>query len=151
VVLLEQFRLTELYYFTTLKRREDMAQFGVKVQELLKAAGKDAAWLATQTGIANSTISNWLSDPKVQPKPSSVEKVAIAFGVDVDDLAGAAGYVIRQSKSNDERSARRDALLASSPRWESALDRLATKPAYHQDVALSMLESYLSTIPPNDP
>lgn len=124
-----------------------MAQFGVKVRELLLAAGKDAAWLAIQTGIANSTISNWLSDPKVQPKPSSVEKVARAFGVRVDDLAAAAGYVIRQSVSNDERAARRDALLASSPRWESALDRLAKKPAYHQDVALSMLESYLSTIP----
>lgn len=122
-----------------------MAQFGMKVQELLRANGKDAAWLATQTGIANSTISNWLSDPDVQPKPSSVAKVAMAFGLTADDLAAAAGYVIRQSKNNDERAARRDALLASSPRWESALDRLAKKPARQQDVALSMLESYLST------
>jgi transcriptional regulator with XRE-family HTH domain len=127
-----------------------MAQFGVKVRELLLAAGKDASWLSMQTGIANSTISNWLSHPTVQPKPSSVEKVARAFGVKVDDLAVSAGYVIRQSVSNNERTARRDALLASSPRWESALDRLAKKPAYHQDVALSMLESYLSAIPNGD-
>jgi transcriptional regulator with XRE-family HTH domain len=127
-----------------------MAQFGVKVQELLLAAGKDAAWLATQTGIANSTISNWLTDPKVQPKPSSVAKVALAFGVTVDDLAPAAGYVIRQSANDSERTARIDALLTTSPRWESALVRLAKKPAYHQDVALSMLEAYLSAIP-NDP
>jgi transcriptional regulator with XRE-family HTH domain len=132
------------------RREEDMAQFGMKVRELLSSAGKDAAWLATQTGIANSTISNWLSNPSVQPKPSSVEKVANAFGVKVDELAGAAGYVIRQSVSNDERAARRDALVASSPRWETALDRLARKPAYHQDVALSMLESYLSAIPNGD-
>lgn len=123
-----------------------MAQFGLKVQELLAAAGKDAAWLAIQTGIANSTISNWLNSPKVQPKPSSVAKVAAAFGVTIDDLAASAGYVIRQSKSNGEREARREALVASSPRWEHALDRLAEKSAHHQDVALSMLESYLGSI-----
>jgi transcriptional regulator with XRE-family HTH domain len=128
-----------------------MAQFGVKVKELLNAAGKDAAWLAVQTGIANSTISNWLSHPTVQPKPSSVDKVAKAFGIAVDELAAAAGYVIRQSKSNDERTARREALLAASPRWENALDKLATKKAYHQDVALSMIESYLSTIQNGEP
>jgi len=127
-----------------------MAAFGLKVQELLRANGKDAAWLAVRTGISNSTISNWLTDSDVQPKPSSVEKVAAAFGVSVDDLAVAAGYVIRQSKDNDERTARRDALLTTSPRWQSALDRLAGKPAYHQDVALSMLESYLATIPPDE-
>ncbi len=126
-----------------------MAQFGVKVQELLLAAGKDAAWLAVQTGIANSTISNWLSNPNVQPKPGSVVKVASAFGVSVDELAPAAGYVIRQSANDSERAQRREALLAASPRWEDALDRLATKSAYHQDVALSMIESYLSTIPPD--
>lgn len=126
-----------------------MAQFGVKVQELLLATGKDAAWLATQTGIANSTISNWLSDPRVQPKPSSVAKVAHAFGVTIDELAPAAGYVLRQSVDDSERTARIDALLATSPRWEAALTRLSKKPAYHQDVALSMLESYLATIPPD--
>lgn len=124
-----------------------MAAFGLKVQELLNARGKDASWLANETGIANSTISNWLTHPTVQPKPSSVEKVALAFGVSVDDLAASAGYVIRQSKDNDERAARRNALMTSSPRWGNALDRLAQKPAYHQDVALSMLEAYLATIP----
>lgn len=127
-----------------------MAQFGVKVQELLLAAGKDASWLAARTGIANSTISNWLSDPKVQPKPSSVSKVANAFGVTIDELAPAAGYVLRQSADDSERTARIDALLATSPRWENALTRLAKKPAYHQDVALSMLEAYIATIP-HDP
>lgn len=128
-----------------------MAAFGLKVKELLDARGKDAAWLAIQTGIANSTISNWLTDPKVQPKPSSVTKVASAFGVSVDELAAAAGYAIRASKDDGERAARRNALLASSPRWEDALDRLAQKPAHHQDVALSMLEAYLATIPPDNP
>lgn len=125
-----------------------MAQFGLKVQELLRRAGKDASWLAAQTGIANSTISNWLSDPKVQPKPSSVAKVATAFGIDVGDLSIDAGYVIRQSANDGARTARRDALVATSSRWESALDKLAEKSAYHQDVALSMLESYLAAVDP---
>lgn len=125
-----------------------MAQFGVKVQELLRVAGKDASWLAAQTGIANSTISNWLSHPTVQPKPSSVAKVATAFSVSVDELAASAGYVIRQSADDSDRAARRTALLAASPRWESALDRLAQKPAHQQDVALSMLESYLTAVDP---
>lgn len=125
-----------------------MAQFGVRVQELLRSAGKDASWLAMQTGIANSTISNWLSNPKVQPKPSSVAKVASAFGVTVDDLAADAGYVIRQSVNDNVRAARRDALLASSPRWEKALDRLSGKSAHDQDIALSMLESYLAAVDP---
>lgn len=124
-----------------------MAAFGLKIQELLLAHGKDAAWLAIQTGIANSTISNWLTDPNVQPKPSSVSKVATAFGVTVDDLAIAAGYVIRQSTDDEDRAARADALLATSPRWRSALVRLSGKPAYYQDVALSMIESYMATIP----
>lgn len=124
-----------------------MAQFGLKVQELLAQAGKDAAWLAVQTRIANSTISNWLSNPVVQPKPSSVAKVATAFGVTVDELAAAAGYAIRQSADNGDRAARRDALLAASPRWENAIDRLAKKSAREQDVALSMLESYLAATP----
>jgi transcriptional regulator with XRE-family HTH domain len=147
VVLLEGFLFNEYYYIDAKKGRTHMAAFGLKVQELLRANGKDAAWLAVRTGISNSTISNWLSDPKVQPKPSSVERVAAAFEVSVDELAESAGYVIRQSKDNDEREARRNALLANSPRWQSALDRMAQKPAYHQDVALSMLESYLATIP----
>lgn len=127
-----------------------MAAFGLKVQELLRANGKDAMWLATRTGISNSTISNWLTNPKVQPKPSSVERVAAAFGASVDELAEAAGYVIRLSRDDSEREARRNSLPNSSPRWATALDRLAQKPAYHQDVALSMLESYLATIPPDE-
>ena len=125
-----------------------MAQFGVKVQELLRQRGRDASWLAAQTGIANSTISNWLTHATVQPKPSSVAKVARAFGVSVDELAAAAGYVIHQSVDDNEREARRDALLAASPRWASALDRLAQKPAHQQDVALSMIESYLTAVDP---
>lgn len=123
-----------------------MAQFGLKVAELLRQNGKDAAWLATQTGIANSTISNWLSDPDVQPLPSSVGKVANAFGITADELSDAAGYVIRHSKDDNERTARREELITSSPRWATALDRLATKPAQAQDTALSMIESYLSTL-----
>lgn len=125
-----------------------MSVFGNRVWELLQAQGKDASWLATQTGIAHSTISNWLTNPRnVQPKPSSVTKVAQALGIEVDDLARAGGYTIRISKDDNERAARTAALLSQSPRYEQALERLSRKSPYHQDVALSMLESYLRTVP----
>lgn len=125
-----------------------MSAFGNRVWELLQARQRDASWLAAQTGIAHSTISNWLTNPKdVQPKPSSVARVAKALGVPTDDLSAAAGYIIRISRSDDERAARMAALLDQSPRYGSALERLARKSAYHQDIALSMLESYLDKVP----
>lgn len=124
-----------------------MSTFGIRVRELLEAHGRDASWLHVQTGIAHSTISNWFTKDDVTPKPSTVAKVAKAFGVEVDTLAQAANYVIRLSKDGDERARRRSALIEASPRWQRSIDRLARVSAHQQDVALSMLEAYLSTLP----
>jgi hypothetical protein len=120
----------------------------MKVQELLKANGKDASWLHHQTKIAHSTISNWLTNPKdVQPKPSSVALVAHAFGVEIEELAPAAGYMIRVSAGDSDRARRRAAIVESRPRLARQIDRIGTLATHHEDTLLSMIESYLATIP----
>ena len=142
------FGLIEHNYRDAHKRGGAMSAFGVKVQELLRQRGHDASWLAAQTGIDNSTISNWLNNPNnVTPKPSSVAKVAKAFGITVDDLAVAAGYTIRQSSSDDARLQRINTLMAQNPRIERIHERLSRLPAVEADRVLSMLEAYLSSIP----
>jgi len=121
-----------------------MSAFGTEVKRLLAAQGKDASWLHTQTKISHSTISNWLNNPAdVQPKPSSVAKVAKALGISIDVLAAAAGYSIQFSTDDGERSARRAAILAARPRLAQRIDEFERLDAHQEDVLISMMEAYL--------
>lgn len=122
-----------------------MSAFGTEVKRRLAAIGKDASWLHVQTGISHSTISNWFTNPKVQPKPSTVARVAKALECDPADLAPFAGYTIRYSKDDGERGGRRNAILASRPEWEKRIEQLPLLEAHEEDFLLSMIENYIDT------
>lgn len=126
-----------------------MSAFGVEVMRRLAAIGKDASWLHVQTGIAHSTISNWVTDPDVQPEPTSVAKVEKAFGLDPGVLAPHAGYTVRFSADDGERAQRRAAIIAARPRLAASIDQFDKLSAYDEDVLLSMMEAYItSRLPP---
>jgi transcriptional regulator with XRE-family HTH domain len=123
-----------------------MSAFGTEVKRRLAAIGKDASWLAVQTKISHSTISNWFNNTKdVQPKPSTVARVAKALGCDPVELAPFAGYTIRYSKDDGERGERRAAILAARPRWEKRIEQLPLLEANEEDFLLSMIEHYIDT------
>lgn len=126
-----------------------MSAFGTEVKRLLAAKGKDASWLHTQTGISHSTISNWFNNPKdVRPSPETVVKVAKALEVTIDSLAPSAGYAITWSADDDERTKRRNRIIGTRPRLAKNIDAFDHLDAHHEDVLLSMIESYLATLPP---
>jgi hypothetical protein len=108
-----------------------MSTFGSKVYELLDRIGKDAAWLAAETGITPAAISKWKTDAKRMPKPSSVKKVVRTFekhGVSRDEILEAAGMTIRPSADATEREARRLEFYRANPRaakiFDEMIDRL---------------------------
>lgn len=123
-----------------------MTVWGLRVKELLDAKGQTAAWLSRETGIARSTISNWLNNPSgVQPKPGHVAKVAKAFKLEARDLAPYGGYPIITSKDDGERQARKEA-LAAMPRLAQIAEDIATKLSPRdQDTALSMVEAFIAS------
>lgn len=116
--------------------------FGTKVRELLDERGHDAAWLAKQTQIAKSTISNWMTNANAVPKPSSVAAVAQALDVPIEELAPAAGYTMMPSADNGNRARRLAALSETSPRVARVALRIADLDVRRQDEVLSMLEGY---------
>jgi transcriptional regulator with XRE-family HTH domain len=120
-----------------------MSTFGSKVYELLDRVGKDAAWLAAETGISAAAISLWKTDAKRMPKASSVKKVYRAFqpyGVSLDEIAEAAEIAIRPSKDLDERESRRIAFLRSNPRAARHNDRIMAMGPEAQDELFSYAE-----------
>ena len=115
-----------------------MAAFGLKVQELLRVNGKDAAWLAVRTGISNSTISNWLTDPDVQPKPSSVEKVAAAPAANVNaPLTGAA--LLRKQLADAEAAEAAEAAATAAAPVEAPVEPLVETTSQNVDDVLAEL------------
>lgn len=126
-----------------------MSAFGVEVMRRLAAMGKDVSWLHVQTKIAHSTISNWVTDPDVQPKPASVAKVEKALQLAPGTLAPNAGYTIRFSADDGERAQRRAAMIAARPRLGQSIDQFDKLSARDEDVLLSMMETYIkSRLPP---
>lgn len=123
-----------------------MTAWGMKIKELLAQHNKSASWLAQETKIARSTISNWLNNPDgVTPKPDKVARVARAFGLKARDLAPYAGYTIAPSESADEREARLRSLMLNK-RWSDALDEAArTLSVRDQDTVISMIESFTAS------
>lgn len=116
-----------------------MSAWGTKVGELLRQHGKAQKWLADETGIARSTITNWLANPSVRPDPKNVALVAKAFGMKARDLAPYAGYTITDSKSDADREAR-IAAIEASPRLARGIDMLRGLKPRDQDTVLSMIE-----------
>ena len=123
-----------------------MTAWGTKVNELLRERGKNAAWLAKQTGIARGTISNWLNNPEgVRPEPDNVGLVAKAFGLKTRDLAPYAGYPVIESKDTNERTRRRLAIIEASPRFANAVDDIDRLSARDQDTLFSMIETFVGS------
>lgn len=116
-----------------------MSAWGTKVGDLLRERGKSQKWLAEETGIARSTITNWLANPSVRPDPANVAKVAKAFGLKARDLAPYAGYTITESRTDAERQAR-IAAIEASPRLAHGIDLLRGLKPRDQDTVLSMIE-----------
>lgn len=121
-----------------------MALWGLKVKELLTDANQSPAWLARETGIARSTISNWLNKPdEVTPKPQMVAKVAKAFGKTARELAPYGGYPITSSSDEGEHKARL-AQIAASPRLVHLLGKLDGLSATDQNTVISMVEAFIN-------
>lgn len=129
-----------------------MSTFGSKVNEFLGRIGKDAAWLAVETGITPGAISKWLSNPKRIPKPASVKKVAVAFKragfsqEEIDEIFEAAEMTIRPSRDLDELDERRLAFYRSNPRAAKLLSRIESWSVEAQDQLFSMNEAYIEMI-----
>lgn len=123
-----------------------MAVWGLRIKELLAEQKKTPSWLAQRSGIARSTISNWLNNPNgVTPKPEHVAKVAKALGTTTRELAPYAGYPIINSSDVGERQARINA-IAASPRLAKAAEDIAKElSARDQDTVLSMIETFISS------
>lgn len=122
--------------------------FGLKVFEVLDRIGQDAAWLSAQTGITQAAISKWKLDPKRQPKPSSVKRIAKVFesyGVSFEELADAAGYSLVASSSASEREERLLMLMRANPRIAKLWDKTQLLSPDEQDEMLSMVEAWLMT------
>lgn len=116
--------------------------WGLKVQELLKEAGKSPAWLAKEAKIARSTVVNWLNNPNgVQPKPEMIARVAKAFGKTARELAPYGGYPIVTSSDEGERLARLNA-IETTPREDRLLGLLRQLSPRDQDTVMSMVEAW---------
>lgn len=121
-----------------------MALWGLKVKELLDEQNKSAAWLARETGIARSTISNWLNNPDgVIPHPDMVAKVAKAFGKTARELAPYGGYPIITSADEGAHRARLQQ-LAASPRLAHMMGVIEGLSATDQDTVISMVEAFIA-------
>lgn len=59
-----------------------------RIKEELYARGWSQYQLSIISGIEQSTISKWFRDVPTNPSPSSVKKVAKAFGMKVSQLMG---------------------------------------------------------------
>ena len=121
-----------------------MALWGLKVKELLDDNQKSAAWLSRETGIARSTISNWLNKPDgVTPKPDMVARVAKAFGKTARELAPYGGYPIMTSSDEGEHQARLKS-IAASPRLAQMMGLIEGLNATDQDTVISIVEAFIS-------
>ena len=117
--------------------------WGLKVQELLKEAGKTPAWLAREAKIGRSTVINWINNPNgVTPKPEQIAKVAKAFGKTARELAPYGGYPIVTSSDEGERLARIRA-ITTTPRETQLLGDLRKLSARDQDTVLSLVEAWI--------
>lgn len=117
--------------------------WGLKVQELLKEAGKTPAWLAREAKIGRSTVINWINNPNgVTPKPEQIAKVAKAFNKTARELAPYGGYPIVQSSDEGERLARIKA-IETTPREARLLGDLRRLSPRDQDTVLSLVEAWV--------
>ena len=65
---------------------ETMTTVSENIQDLLRLHGVRQQDLAARTGLKQSAISRLLTDPGANPTVSTLEKIALAFSIDVSDL-----------------------------------------------------------------
>ncbi|MBA3844357.1 MAG: helix-turn-helix transcriptional regulator [Actinobacteria bacterium] len=66
----------------------DAVAFGERLRALRLAAGMSPLELALAAGVRESDISRWERNPEMDVRLSSLRKIAAAFGVSLDSMAG---------------------------------------------------------------
>lgn len=118
--------------------RAEMTRRGVDNRQL--AQGLSA--LNQDKRIGDSTVHDWLEEGAL-PTVRSVVLLSRFFDVSTDTILQVIGYDVVISDDEDERTARRAAVLAQLPRFAEIAERLARLPDEKQDAYLSIIERLL--------
>jgi len=121
-----------------------MSIFGTYIKALMDGKGWGQVDLASNVGVAPSTVNNWLNNPDpVIPKPTTLNKLADTLGVPRREMLEHAGFEIEDSPSPNARSGRIANLIEAMPRVKEVNEQLFQLSPEDQDVALSVLEAHL--------
>jgi transcriptional regulator with XRE-family HTH domain len=121
---------------------EERPVFNLWFKEQLRSRGWSGAMAAEKIGVQPGTISKWRRR-KTPPEMKGLTAIGRAFGIPTEEVIVAAGYDVRASDSDADRSDRRLALLAAMPRFAEIMDRVARMEPERQDAYLSVIESML--------
>lgn len=125
-----------------------MSTLGGYIRRRRDQRGWSRAELSRTSGVPYSTLSNIERNPrKVKPTEDTLRMLAVAFGEDDSQLRVLAGYTITVSPDASALAKRIDALMISSPRWESALRIIQEEMSLEeQNEAVTALETHIEFV-----
>lgn len=102
-----------------------MQAFPTWLRARLDAQGWTKSDLERASGVHNSIIWRWMSEPPRRPTPANLKKIAPHLGVSYEDLMRMCGYLPGQPEVQNERHPQLTSLLAAIEAGWPAMDESA--------------------------